>query len=115
MGGYSVITPVYNREDCIARCIDSVIRNLRKDISVEHIIVDDGSSDKTAQVVETYLSKYSHIKYIKFEKNRGVNAARNAAINSATKEYSIILDSDDYFVDSEIKTIDTIVKSNAFF
>ena len=46
---YSIITPVYNRSDCISRCIESVVRNeKRKDeYEIEHIIVDDGSSDDT--------------------------------------------------------------------
>lgn len=107
---------MYNREDCIARCIDSVIRNLHDEIiPVEHIIVDDGSSDRTAQIVEAYSREYSHIKFIKLEKNKGVNAARNAAISRASREFCIILDSDDFFVDDAIETINAIVKNNTQF
>jgi len=101
---YSILTPVYNREDCIRRCIDSVIRNLSHGI-IEHIIVDDGSNDETPNIVQKYADKYSHINFIRFPYNRGTNAARNAAVNAAKGKFCIILDSDDYFTDDAINTI----------
>ena len=79
---YSIITPVFNREDCVARCLDSVVENLKWGIELEHIVVDDGSHDSTANIVQRYAMKYPHIHFIKFDKNRGTNAARNAAIAS---------------------------------
>ena len=102
---FSIITPVYNRADCVGRCIESVIRNLSDEIPIEHIIVDDGSSDDTAEVVSQYTSRYSHIKFLRFEKNKGTNAARNAAIAIAMGEWCIILDSDDYFVDDALEYV----------
>lgn len=107
---YSIITPVYNRGDCVARCIESVIRNLNRDSNIEHIIVDDGSSDDSASIIEDYALRYSHIHFLKFSKNRGVNAARNAAINVAKGAWCIILDSDDYFVDDALLTISKTMK-----
>ena len=109
---YSIITPIYNRADCIGRCIESVIRSLSPELSFEHIIVDDGSTDGTSEIIERYVREYSHIKFIKFEHNKGTNAARNAAIISATGDFCIILDSDDYFVDDAIKKIDTVIAAN---
>lgn len=111
---YSIITPVYNREDCISRCIESVCRNLNPNIDFEHIIVDDGSSDNTVNIVNDYAKKYSHIKLVVFEHNRGTNAARNAAIENSKGDYCIILDSDDYFVDDALKTIDNVVSINKY-
>lgn len=107
---YSIITPVYNRGDCIARCIESVISNLNKHSNIEHIIVDDGSSDDSVSIIEDYALKYSHIHFLKFSKNKGVNAARNAAINVAKGAWCIILDSDDYFVDDALLTISKTMK-----
>ena len=89
---YSIITPVYNRADCVARCLDSVIRNLQWGVELEHIVVDDGSHDETPKIVQNYADKHPHIKFIPFSQNRGTNAARNAAIAAATGEYCIILD-----------------------
>lgn len=111
---YSIITPVYNRADCIARCIESVINNLKWGVKLEHIIVDDGSHDETPNIIQQYADKYQHIKYIPFSQNRGTNAARNAAIKTASGDFCIILDSDDYFVDDAIRKVDAIVSENMF-
>lgn len=111
---YSIITPVYNRADCVARCLDSVIRNLQWNVEMEHIVVDDGSHDDTPQIIRQYADKYSHIKFIAFPRNRGTNAARNAAIQIASGDFCIILDSDDYFVDDALRKVDTIVSQNKF-
>lgn len=111
----SVITPVYNREDCISRCIESIIKNLNDSISIEHIIIDDGSTDSTPTIVSQYSKQYKHIKYFRFIENKGTNAARNQAISIATGDYCIILDSDDYFLDGSIAFIvETINKFSSF-
>lgn len=111
---YSIITPVYNREDCIARCIESVCRNLKHYTNIEHVIVDDGSSDQTVRIVNKYVEQNQHIKFIKFDNNKGTNAARNAAINHSSGEYCIFLDSDDYFLDNAIEIINSIVSRGRF-
>ena len=111
---YSIITPVYNRADCVSRCLDSVIRNLQWNVEFEHIVVDDGSHDNTPQILQQYADKYEHIKFIAFPQNRGTNAARNAAIKIASGDFCIILDSDDYFVDDAMRKIDAIVSQNMF-
>lgn len=112
---YSIITPVFNREDCIERCINSVLIQESSAFSIEHIIVDDGSSDETCNIVQTYADRFQNIKFIQFKKNRGTNAARNAAISAATGDFCIILDSDDYFVDNAINIINCTVLSNSSY
>ncbi|MCD7714046.1 MAG: glycosyltransferase family 2 protein [Prevotella sp.] len=116
---YSIITPVYNRQDCIARCIDSVIMQLAAakegGVEIEHVIVNDGSTDATGTICEHYAKQYPHIKYIIFPENRGTNAGRNAAINAATGDWIIILDSDDYFTDDAILTIHQTIISHPDF
>lgn len=105
---YSIITPTYNRADCIMRCIESVERNVKTQIrggNIEHIIVDDGSSDSTTSIVEAYAKKHPHVVSVRFDHNRGTNAARNEAIRKARGKWCIILDSDDYFVDDALQTI----------
>lgn len=108
---YSIITPVFNRADCVCRCMDSVVRNLCHGISIEHIIVDDGSKDETPVMVQEYADKYSHIHFIRFSHNCGTNTARNSAVKAAKGKFCIILDSDDFFVDDAIKTIHEVVES----
>lgn len=111
---YSIITPIYNRADCLVRCLDSVIRNLQWNVELEHIVVDDGSHDETPHILQQYANKYSHIKYIAFPQNRGTNAARNAAIKIASGDFCIILDSDDYFVEDALRKVDAVVSQNKF-
>lgn len=114
---YSIITPVYNREDCIGRCIESVIKQINlcggaDKIEVEHIIVNDGSRDDTGRICNNYVRRNEHLRYIELTENKGTNAARNVAIKAASGDFIIILDSDDYFVDDAISIIDRVVKSN---
>ena len=96
----TVATPVYNREDSIGKCIESVINQNHED--VEHWIVDDGSTDSTYDIVKEYAAQYPAIRHYRFDKNQGVNAARNYAIKNSTKDYIIFLDSDDCFVDNAL-------------
>lgn len=115
---YSIITPVYNRADCIMRCMKSVnksIQILNGGGNVEHVIVDDGSSDATCSIVEEYANNHPHVIYVRFYKNKGTNAARNEAIRRASGKWCIILDSDDYFCDTALVDIDKTVKENPSF
>ncbi|MCD8290379.1 MAG: glycosyltransferase [Prevotella sp.] len=66
-------------------------------------------------ICEEYARRYPHIKYISFSENRGTNAGRNAAINAATGDWIIILDSDDYFTDDAIQTIHQTIISHPNF
>lgn len=111
---YSIITPVFNREDCISRCIESVMRQVKNvnGGNIEHIIVNDGSKDLTDEICRGYARCNDHIKYISFAENRGTNAARNAAVKASTGDFCVILDSDDYFTDDSISTINKTVISH---
>lgn len=115
---YSVITPTYNRADCIIRCLESVERARQalpfRD-SIEHVIVDDGSSDSTCTIVSEYVKQHPYVVFIKFEQNKGTNAARNEAIRNAHGKWCIILDSDDYFCDTALYDINNTIQANPFF
>lgn len=108
---FSIITPVYNRTDCISRCIDSVLKQ-NQNIDFEYIIVDDGSKDNTPLICKNYADKNAKLIFIQFKENKGTNAARNAAIKVATGDFIIILDSDDYFVDDALDVISITMKDN---
>ncbi|NSL52731.1 glycosyltransferase family 2 protein [Calidifontibacillus erzurumensis] len=90
----SVIIPVYNRESKIHIALDSLINQTFQDFEV--VIVDDGSVDRTAQVIEKYTNTDSRFKYI-YQKNAGVSSARNKGIEKAKGNYISFLDSDDYY------------------
>lgn len=89
----SLIIPVYNVENYIEKCLNSVVNQTLKDMEI--IIVNDGSNDLSKQKIEKYLEKYSNIKYLEKE-NGGLSDARNFGIPYATGEYVAFLDSDDY-------------------
>jgi glycosyltransferase involved in cell wall biosynthesis len=73
-------------------------------------VVDDGSTDNTEEVVNGYDDK--RVKYIKFEENKGANAARNAGIREATAEFVSFLDSDDTFEPAHLEYVMTLIKQN---
>jgi glycosyltransferase involved in cell wall biosynthesis len=85
----SAIIPTYNRETTIQRAVNSVLAQTWKEIEV--IVVDDGSTDKTVEVLETYGDKIRVIR----QPNGGPSAARNTGIRAATGEIISFLDSDD--------------------
>lgn len=89
----SVIIPAYNSGTTIARCLKSVCEQNLKNIEI--IVVDDGSTDATSQIVSKFALLDDRIKYIK-KNNGGVSSARNCALDVAKGEYIAFLDSDDY-------------------
>jgi glycosyltransferase involved in cell wall biosynthesis len=103
MTNISVVTPAYNREDEIVRCMDSVQSQTYTD--AEHIVVDDGSSDDTWSIINSYESEKIPVNTISFEKNRGANTARNAAISEAKGNIIAFLDSDDSCFSNRLKRI----------
>ncbi len=108
----SIIIPTYNREKTLLRAIKSVL-NQEYD-RYEIIIVDDGSTDNTRNIIESYL-KNENIFYI-FQKNKGVCAARNLGIEKANGEYIALLDSDDEFSPDKLSIQINIMKaSNSIF
>lgn len=90
----SVIIPIYNVEQYLKECLDSVINQTFKDLEI--ICIDDCSQDFSLQIAENYAKKDSRIKIIKHSHNKGLGPARNTGINAATGEYIFFLDSDDY-------------------
>lgn len=113
---FSIITPIYNRADCVSRCIESVINQICSHDKIwecEHIVVNDGSNDNTNEILNKYSENFPHIVYINFVENKGTNAARNAAIKAATGDYCIILDSDDYFVNNALDIISNTIQRNS--
>lgn len=89
----SVIVPVYNTAKYLYRCINSIINQSLKEIEI--IIVNDGSTDNSLEIVENFANLDKRIKIID-KKNEGLSSARNAGIEVAKGEYIINIDSDDW-------------------
>jgi len=89
----SIITPMYNAEKTIAQTVESVLAQTYTDW--EMIIIDDCSTDHSAEIVLGYRKKDQRIHYYKKKKNSGAAQARNSAIRKAKGDYLAFLDSDD--------------------
>jgi len=97
---FSIITPTYNRADLIGRAIDSVIKQTYTNWEI--IVIDDGSTDNTKEIIKTYLTD-KRVRFITYPENRGVNHARNAGIDVATGSIIALLDSDDLLVEQALE------------
>jgi len=99
----TVITPTYNHEKYIAKCIESVLSQTYTDW--EQIIVDDGSTDRTESIVRDYVAKDSRIKYIRKEHEGIMNLknAYNLALENANGDLIAILEGDDYWPDYKLE------------
>ena len=89
----SVIVPVYNVEECLGRCVDSILAQTYSHLAV--ILVDDGAKDKSGAICDDYAARDSRVKVIHKE-NGGLSSARNAGLDAAQGEYIAFVDSDDW-------------------
>lgn len=94
----SVNLVTYNRAPFLTQAIESVKSQNFSDW--ELIIIDDGSTDQTKEIIEKYLID-NRIHYFKNEKNLGISASRNRALKESNGEYIAILDSDDFWIDNK--------------
>lgn len=105
----SVIIPVYNVEMYLNNCIDSVINQTYKNIEI--ILVDDGSTDDSANICDDYAKKDSRIKVIHKE-NGGLSDARNAGTKVSTGKYITFIDSDDYIEKDYVEYLYELLTKN---
>ena len=104
MPKFSIIIPVYNVEQYIKRCLDSVFNQSYKDFEV--IVVNDGTKDNSMDIVKDYDVKAIN------QKNQGLSVARNTGVKKAKGEYIIFLDSDDYIEKDLLKNINESLDNN---
>jgi glycosyltransferase involved in cell wall biosynthesis len=97
----SIILSTYNRAEYLNDCINSVLQQTFQDF--ELIVVDDGSQDHTFEIVNDYLRKFNHIRYLKHQ-NRKLAYARNAGIQASFGDYITFLDSDDTYKPNHLQS-----------
>ena len=100
----SVIIPAYNAEKYLTEALDSVVSQTMSDSDYEIIIVNDGSSDHTADILEKYKNLYSNITVINKE-NGGPSSARNAGLDIASGEYIYFFDADDLLINNSLEAL----------
>lgn len=110
----SIIIPAYNVEEFIEECFQSILSQTIKDFEV--IIVDDGSSDGTLEIVKSYCANDPRFQYLSQE-NSGQSAARNKGLDVARGEYVVFVDSDDWLTDEHCleKLLNAIETTGADF
>ena len=94
----SVIVPIYNVEEYLAECLDSLLHQTID--SIEVVMVDDGSPDNSAVIAKEYAEKYPNFVYY-YKENGGLGSARNFGVKQARGEYITFVDSDD-IVDDDL-------------
>ena len=105
----SIIIPIYNTEKYLSRCLDSIIEQSFQDF--ECICINDGSTDKSRGICESYVRKDSRVRLIN-QKNEGVSGARNKGINVAIGDYITFLDSDDWIHSRYLEILYNMCESN---
>jgi len=108
----SIVIPVYNVELYIEECLNSVFYKLPVDVEV--IIVNDGSPDKSIDIIKSKYKKWLDKDQVVLleQKNKGLGAARNSGISIARGEYITFLDSDDILLDKYFDTLIPIIDNN---
>lgn len=116
----SIIVPVYNNDKYLKECLDSILAQTLK--SLEIICIDDGSTDKSADILDSYAKEHSQIKVF-HNKNYGYGYSINFGITKASGEYIGIVESDDMVLpemfetlyNAAVKNCCEIVKSNFYY
>ncbi len=88
----SVIVPIYNVEEYLAECLDSIVCQTKQDFEV--IMVDDGSTDSSGEIAKSYAEKYPNFHYL-YKENNGLGCAETMALHIQDSKYIIFMDSDD--------------------
>jgi glycosyltransferase involved in cell wall biosynthesis len=104
----SVVIPVFNAEDYLHTCIQSVLD--QNPSQLEIILVNDCSTDKSGEICDSFVEKNDSIKVVHNSKNSGVSIARNVGIKAAIGKYIVFLDSDDYLVGDGLAGAKTLIQ-----
>jgi len=108
----SILTATYNRADLLSKLYESIANNLKNDIQVEWLIMNDGSTDKTKDIIHDFMDENKfEIKYF-FQENQGKMQAINNLVEEAQGDLIIECDSDDYFTNNAFETIKNEYEKN---
>ena len=105
---YSVIIPVYNVENYLSRCIDSLLAQNYVDLEI--LLIDNGSKDQSGQICEDYAAQFSNIIAYHIP-NKGVGSARNFGLSKAKGEFICFMDADDYLVGNLFSDVESQLDS----
>ncbi len=109
---FSIIIPVYNGEQCIGQCLDSIYAQGLLEDDFEVICVNDASTDNTSKVILEYGLSHKNLRLITHEKNRRQGAARNTGLRAAAGEYILYIDADDAFISDALPQLKEELEKN---
>lgn len=101
---YSIIVPVHNAESTITRCVESVVS---QNVDLQVILIENGSSDRSANECEILSQKYNCVEYYQ-SKLSGVSNARNIGLDKADGDIIGFCDADDYYEPNSLKKVSKI-------
>ena len=104
---YSIVVSIYNIQDYIKECVDSILKQTVKDF--ELLLVDDGSTDGSGKICESY-AKIDNRVTVLHKQNGGLSDARNAGLSASKGEYVYFVDGDDWLEPNTLEEFDTLLK-----
>lgn len=107
---FSIIVPVYNTEQYLERCIESILKQTYEEYEI--ILVNDGSTDNSKKIIREYQKQYPEKIKVVSKKNGGLSSARNKGVSKATGDYILFVDSDDYIEKGLLKTLNAKTKDS---
>ena len=108
---FSFLVCVYNGQEYIKECLDSLVKQKFPTKDYEIVVVNDGSTDRTKSIVERYAKKHSNIKLVN-KKNEGLSPTRNVAFDNSKGEWLLYVDADDYVSLNLLKEVNEVIKNN---
>ena len=107
----TVIVPIYNVENYLKKCLNSIINQQYKKLEI--LLIDDGSTDLSGKIADEYAAKDNRIKVV-HKKNGGLSDARNYGLKIMTGEYVTFIDSDDYVTEDYVSYMYGLLEKTDF-
>lgn len=105
----SIIVPIFNAENYLEQCLDSIVNQSYSNLEI--LLINDGSTDASAQICETYVQRDSRVKLVhKKLGGSGVGATRNTALSYVTGDYILFVDNDDWIEKNHVETLYNALK-----
>lgn len=113
MSKISILVPVYNAEDEIEKCLESLFNQTDKD-EIEIVIVNDGSTDNSEKAIKEYIKKHKENNIIRYysKENEGIAKTRNFAIDKSNSKYVLFVDADDYIDEQTVEKLKPYIERN---
>ena len=107
---FSIIVPIYNVENDIRQCFETISNQTFKDFEV--LCVDDCGTDNSMNIVREFAQNDSRFKILTHDTNKGVATARNTALKEVSGEYILFIDSDDWVENNTLEALDNAIKES---